>query len=393
MFSLLANAAKYVYEKIGGDKASETNIDTDIDELIARLQVAQEIAEDHKSILDTEINKNPEGCFSRSGVVTKITQDYVLVDKLYMCEDANVDVNNLKLGDRVYYMAYQKDASEIPRIRKIISVLQENWNDDHNADDVVNRETQGCDVTRSQTMRRSIVAKVMKREGRLVFIEPANVSLNLDKVNSTFVPYVGDWLQLESLVEVDVESGDLGGTVLEVDNITPLRSKLLVGKVTKWDGAIGVGVIDNDVIFNKGSCEPGYAPSIGDKVVADSIESDQGIHTWRALTVVPLVQVRTAALYSHLFQIDDNCIFQFNIHVIFNTEAPIKYQIIGNSNGLRVKLRHAVKRKYRKFCIRLEFVVYIFETIRDIKKSMQVCFSIADEKQNCTRRSSLDAKF
>lgn len=278
MFSLLYNAAKYVL--VGSQPA-----EPDIDELIARLQVATDDAENFVAVANAEADNNPEGCFYKTGTVTTITADCVIIDKLYMCESVNVNVDNLKVGDRIQYMAYQRDHSEEPRIRKITSIVDDNW-------DTEDVQTQSADLTQSQIMKRSIVAKVMRREGRQVFLEPVNVSLNLDKVKSTFIPYVGDWLQLESLVELDENSGDLGGEVLEVDNIRPLRSKLKVGNVSSWDSHSGVGAVDKDIVFNKGSCEPGYVPCVGDKVVTDCIESDQGMYTWRSLTVVPLVQVR-----------------------------------------------------------------------------------------------------
>ncbi|XP_043284059.1 probable RNA helicase armi [Venturia canescens] len=281
MFSLLVNATKYI---LG---SSETTKEPNIEELVARLNEAKETLCDPVTVANDEADNDPEGCFYTTGIVTNISTNHVLIDKCYMCESANVNIDNLEIGNKVYYMGYQKDENKAPRIRKIISRIEENWDEEYEP----GTEAQKNYVTQAQMIKRSIVAKVERREGRQVFLEPGNISVNLDKVESTFVPYIGDWLKLESLVEVDEESGDLAGEVLEIDNIQPLRSKLKVGTVTKWGSNLGAGTIDRDTLFNKASCETGYVPHVGDKVVSDSIESDQGIHTWRSLTVVPLNQV------------------------------------------------------------------------------------------------------
>lgn len=282
MLSLLVKATKYV---LGGD---EPTAGPNINDLIARLNEAKEELCDAVAVANDEADNDPEGCFYTTGTVTSICSSHVLIDKRYMCEASNVYVDNLEIGNQVYFMGYQRDKSEAPRIRKIISVVENNWDEEN---DTIG-ESKKNHVVQTQMIKRSIVAKVVRRNGRQVFLEPANVSLNLDKINSNFVPYVGDWLTLESLVEINEEAGDLAGEVLEVDSIQPLRSKLKVGNVTKWDSNLGAGSIDGDTIFNKASCEIGYVPHVGDKVVSDSIESEQGIHTWRSLTVVPLNQVK-----------------------------------------------------------------------------------------------------
>ncbi|KAL0117562.1 hypothetical protein PUN28_010398 [Cardiocondyla obscurior] len=137
---------------------------------------------------------------------------------------------------------------------------------------------------------RSVIAKVMKRNGRIAIAEPNNICIDLHKVQSNFVPLIGDWLVLESLVELNKDSADLSGEILEVDKIKPLRSKLDVGVVSKYNSVTGVGVIDKRIIFHKNVCDQGYIPCIDDKVVSDSIESDQGQYNWRSVTVVPLIQ-------------------------------------------------------------------------------------------------------
>ncbi|XP_015587394.1 probable RNA helicase armi isoform X2 [Cephus cinctus] len=281
MLSFIASAAQYV---LGYGKSTEP----DINEIISRI----ESADDTKSLENQRLeNENQEGFFYKNGRVTTITGEYVIIDDHYICETVNITVSNLEVGDTVHYLAFQRHQNEEQKIRKIISLTNETWDDQPSDREIQVKDALDHKVVKVETLKRSVVGKVTKREGRTMFIEPINITVHLDKVASEFVPIVGDWLMLESLVEVDERSTDLGGEVLEVDRINPLRTKLVVGHVTAYSTTIGIGKIDNSIIFNKISCEPGYVPCIGDKVVSDSIESDQGICTWRSLTVVPLVQV------------------------------------------------------------------------------------------------------
>ncbi|KAK0092944.1 hypothetical protein PV326_000266 [Microctonus aethiopoides] len=272
MFSLVLNTAKYF---LGNSK----DVESDINDAFEKLKVT---CDEHENFVDDDEvceDQNNEGCFYQDGIITSITGNSVLIDDRYICDSENVACHNLNVGTKVHYMAYQKDENSDPKIQKIISIVD--GDDDYSKNCTAN----------NQMFKKSIVVKVMKREGRIFHCEPSNIKFNLDKINSTFVPYVGDWLTLKSLVELNEESGDLSGEILEIDEIQPLRSKIKIGFITKYDQKTGVGAVDKDTIFVKSSCKPGYIPCIGDKVVCDSIESDQGIYTWRCLTVVPLYQV------------------------------------------------------------------------------------------------------
>ncbi|XP_015114635.1 probable RNA helicase armi [Diachasma alloeum] len=220
------------------------------------------------------------GCFYKTGTVTSIASESLLIDDVYFCDPTNCDVPNLQLGTKVHYLAYQKSPKDEIKVRRILSVYDNAW-------DSFVEETQ-APVVQNQLMKKAIVAKVIRREGRLVFLDPLNITINLDSIDSTFVPYVGDWVRVECFVEVDEQSPDLGGVVLEVEKLQPLRSNLKIGIVSHFDARTGTGGVELDTIFSKVSCQPGYIPSVGDKVVCDCIESDQGKYTWRCLSVVPL---------------------------------------------------------------------------------------------------------
>ncbi|XP_012230039.2 probable RNA helicase armi [Linepithema humile] len=273
MLSLIYNTFQYVLKRSSSDK---TEIE-DINEVISHIEHAEENTD---IITEKEEKLDKAGCYYKTGCVTQITQSYILIDDCHMYEQNN-DSTNLKIGDKVQYMAFKRDSNEKPIVKKIICVI-----DDQSWD---NANTKSEDV-HTQMIPRSIVAKVANREGRIVIVKPNNIRVDLSKVQSDFIPLIGDWLVLESLVELNDNSTDLSGEILEVDKITPLRSKLDVGIISKYNYDSEVGIIDKQVIFHKRACEPGYIPRVGDKVVSDSIESDQGLYSWRSLNVVPLIQ-------------------------------------------------------------------------------------------------------
>lgn len=252
----------------------------DIDEVISRIEQAKETNTDI-GVEQTEA-LNEEGCYYKTGNVTRVSANYILIDDCYTYEKIDDSTNNIKIGDKIQYLLYLRDTKTEPKVRKIICVIND-WDNPNN---------KSKDDVHTQMISRSIIVKVIKREGRIAIVEPNDIRIDLHKVRSDFIPLIGDWLVLESLVELNDESTDLSGEILEIDRIKPLRSKLDVGVVSKYNPESEVGVIDKCVIFHKRACDMGYIPCIGDKVVSDSIESDQGQYNWRSVAVVPLIQVR-----------------------------------------------------------------------------------------------------
>ncbi|XP_032689386.1 probable RNA helicase armi [Odontomachus brunneus] len=277
MLTLMFNLVQYTIKHMK-DYSNKTEI-KDIDTAISRLECARGTTEtaEEKKIL------NEEGCYYKTGTITNVAVDFVTIDNLYVYEKNDHLSNNLKVGDDVYYLALLRDPNAKLRVIKIISLTNnESWDNQS--------EISENNVVYNRIIQKSLIAKVTQREGRIIIVEPNNIRIDLNKVQSEFIPLVGDWLTLESLVEVNNDSPDLYGEILEVDKIKSLRCNLNVGVITSYDPQSRVGIIDKSVIFHKGACEPGYVPCVDDKVVSDSIESDQGIYRWRSLTVVPLVQ-------------------------------------------------------------------------------------------------------
>lgn len=287
MLSLIYNGFRSALSYVYLDKSKE---EKNIDEIISRVEHAKEDAdvgadaEEGKNIEEKK-TLSKEGCYYKTGSITYVSENHVLIDNCYMYEKNDDITSNLKVGDKIYYSMYLRDTNTEPKVRKIIYVIDDTWDNAY----IKSKEDT---IIHNRMISRSIVAKVTKREGRIAVVEPNNIRIDLSKVQSDFIPLIGDWLTLDSLVELNDNSTDLSGEVLEVDRIKSLRSKLDIGVITKYDPQNEVGVIDKCVIFHKRACEPGYIPRIGDKVVSDSIESDQGQYSWRSITIVPLIQAR-----------------------------------------------------------------------------------------------------
>ncbi|XP_029175331.1 probable RNA helicase armi [Nylanderia fulva] len=282
MLSLIYNGFRYALNFVHTDKTKE---EENIDEIISRIEYAKEDAgadTEEEEYIEKKEALSEQGCYYKTGCITYVANDHVLIDDCYPFEKEDETTSNLKVGDKIYYSLYLRDTNAEPKVRKIIYVIDDTWD---NANAKLNR-----DVIHKHMISKSIVAKVTKREGRIAFVEPNNIRIDLSKVQTDFIPLVGDWLTLDSLVELDRNSTDLSGEIIEVDKIKSLRSKLDVGVITKYDPRNEVGIIDKCVIFHKSVCEPGYIPCVGDKVVSDSIESDQGQYSWRSLIIVPLIQ-------------------------------------------------------------------------------------------------------
>ncbi|XP_047346297.1 probable RNA helicase armi isoform X2 [Vespa velutina] len=280
MLSFMYNIINNVF----GYKYFSQPEEDDINVVIARLESLQkEDALTSKNEETCEETYDEEGSYYKTGNVTFVNDEYVLIDNCYMCETTNVLTSKPKVGDMVYYFAYKKNEDNDQKIYKIISIIEESWDDT-----VIVPQT---NIVKVDILTKTIIGKVISRKGRKVFIDPNDICIDLDKINSEFIPIVGDWLQLECLVEFDEKKTDLTGKIIEINRIRPLRSKLDINVITVYDPIKEYGTIGKTTVFNKAVCESGYIPYVGDKVASDTIESDQGIYSWRSLTVVPLLQV------------------------------------------------------------------------------------------------------
>lgn len=116
--------------------------------------------------------------------------------------------------------------------------------------------------------------------------EPMEV--DLESIACTFVPIIGDQLVLDCSVQLDESFVDMKGMVVDVEAITPSRSKQLEGRVTRVDMAKRFGEVDRMYCFYFDALDADYTkPQFGDRVSVDAIESNQLFrYSWRCLKVV-----------------------------------------------------------------------------------------------------------
>ncbi|XP_066992645.2 probable RNA helicase armi [Anabrus simplex] len=253
----------------------------DLDSLYAAIVESEISADDNdpdepSAVIDVDTFEG-DACNYRSGTVTTLSSDHGLIDNHLFFDLKNVTLS-LQVGDRVFFLAYKRRATEEWRVKKIISIQDEEWDGDENKDE---------DADLRDAKPRTIVGRVTERDGRNVIVNQ-NITFSLDDVKADFTPIEGDWVKLEALVEVDENVTDLSGEILVVDRVCPLRWRVFTGNVTHWMKT--AGAIDENVFFTRDSCEPGYYPRASDGVAVQAIESTQGQFSWRALTVVPMFQ-------------------------------------------------------------------------------------------------------
>ncbi|XP_014214537.1 probable RNA helicase armi [Copidosoma floridanum] len=277
------------------------------------------------------VEEDDEGCIYAYGTVSLVHNSYVLIENRLMCEMQHVVPADLRKGDRVKYMAYRASKGEDLKVRKIISKSGPDWEkelgvqdgeterdltDDKDDDgepltsypprdedeaDVgapaprpeprVPRKLVSAQMGRQLCMRVH-VGRVNQKKGRKMYLEDGTL-VNLDNVAAEFVPVVGDWLQLDCLFKIDGDVMNFKGEIVEIKTVKPLRRYNKMGRITDFNEELQYGVVDRSIVFNKFVCRNGYLPCIGDKVIVESIESDQeGLQTrWRALSVVPIEDV------------------------------------------------------------------------------------------------------
>ncbi|XP_054285812.1 probable RNA helicase armi [Macrosteles quadrilineatus] len=249
--------------------------------------------ETHHSDLedDVKVDNTVEGqvaCQHRTGVITELYQTHGYITSASSGEEGENRPlyfqlknapENLKVGNRVVFLAFRLAEDSDWVVRKVLYVDNERW-DDKNEDEEEDNTQQSVVKEECETAYKHVIGKITGRKGRTVFAE--DVQFSLDSVEIDFIPVEGDWVSLSSLVQPQSE----GDTVLMVDRVSPLRSCTREGQVSHWTPDCQLGIVDGEVVFSKDACEPGYLPRVGDQVTVYCIESDQGQLTWRAVQVV-----------------------------------------------------------------------------------------------------------
>ncbi|VEN36259.1 unnamed protein product [Callosobruchus maculatus] len=247
---------------------SQDDDNLSLNEACAILETTLENRPEVQNVNTETAEHAPKNAFCRqTGTISQETESKYIIDDKFPFEKGSI---SFPVGTKVSYSYFINEGKPT-----VIDV------------DFVNAEWDEPTPQNGLWTTRILVCKVQQRQHRKLLLDPDTVEVDLDNVCIEFVPVVGDWLQLEVKCTVDEQAIDLQGKILEINKIIPLRSHMVVGKITSWNTDQACGTIDRNIYFDKNVLVNGYVPVVGDKVITQAIESEQNRCIWRALKVVP----------------------------------------------------------------------------------------------------------
>ncbi|KAJ0182407.1 hypothetical protein K1T71_001776 [Dendrolimus kikuchii] len=293
---MLSYFTAFINKLLGRSNFSED--EDDQEEYLAEQLLNLEISE--SGTYETETDYTPEiprdvHCFERTGVVTYIDTNHILIDgRLYF--DLSMCSLSLNLNDKVTYL-YYKDKNDSVIIVRILTNHGTIWCDEN--------YEENTDESKFKVLEHVIIGEVEYREKRFVFMKDTDLKFSLDDVEGTFIPTKGDWLELKCKVQWDENKPtDISPIqVLTVISFKPVRSKIKTTVVTEWSGQ--EGLCDKQIYFNKQCIQDGIEPKIRSKVIVEAIESNQGICNWRALKLLIIKSNTTEQSDAPILNIED----------------------------------------------------------------------------------------
>uniref|UniRef100_A0A2K5D4S3 Cancer/testis antigen 55 n=1 Tax=Aotus nancymaae TaxID=37293 RepID=A0A2K5D4S3_AOTNA len=195
------------------------------------------------------------------GVVTSFCGDYGVIDEsIYFSCDAVTGNAPLKVGQRVNVVVEEDETLHELRAIQV---------------DIV-----PYDAGPSEAETKILIGCIESISEDTVYISE-DIYFSLDIVSEDFVPYKGDWLDIEY-------SSEPGVSNIEV----------ISAKHTRWDHVEEVcitsvrgrnGVIHNTIFFTLDSVKlpHGYQPRVFDTVDVVMVESTHFCYTWRAVSITP----------------------------------------------------------------------------------------------------------
>ncbi|XP_006160797.1 cancer/testis antigen 55-like [Tupaia chinensis] len=212
-----------------------------------------------------ELPQGDNGLKTTQGVVTSIYSDYALINEsIYFSCDVVTDNIPLKVGQKVRAVLEEGETTCELKVIKV-DVLSDDIDDSGPSDVGI----------------RVITARVTSVIADIVCINE-HIYFSLDVVSKDFMPYKGDW--------VEVEYSSLPGPCsIKVQSAKPLlRKRLEKVRITRLQGRNGV--IDNCIFFTMESLKfpNGYRPRKCDIVDIVVVGSIQSCYVWRAVSMSPV---------------------------------------------------------------------------------------------------------
>nr|CAI5839936.1 unnamed protein product [Callosobruchus analis] len=247
---------------------SQDDDNLSLGEACAILETSFENSKEVQSTKTETAKQFPNNAFCRhTGIISQETESKYIIDGKFAFDKGTT---SFPIGTKVTYSYFMHEGKST-----VTDV------------DIVNGEWDEPTAQNGLWTTRILVCKVQQRQHRKLVLDPGAIEVDLDNVCIEFIPVVGDWLELEVKCTVDEQAIDLLGKILEIDKIIPLRSQMVIGKISSWKTDQACGTIDRNIYFDKNVLVNGYIPVVGDKVITQAIESEQSRCNWRALQVVP----------------------------------------------------------------------------------------------------------
>ncbi|KAF6202657.1 hypothetical protein GE061_003056 [Apolygus lucorum] len=223
------------------------------------------------------VNSQDYRCVPYTGKITHLNDRVAVIDKQYYFHVQNTKIPCLKIGDTVSCSLFLNDVETL--VKKVELVEK------------ADTETDGAERTPYEIIRRNdlyqIKGTIVEKILRDITVESdderfPNITFNMDSVAAEFMPQSGDVVILGCTL---LENPGGAHPDVVVEEIHPENTITECGVVTGWNSV--KGNINHCAHFSIQSCEPGYQPAKGDKVLASLIRSNIEHFTWRAIQVIP----------------------------------------------------------------------------------------------------------
>ncbi|XP_058457072.1 probable RNA helicase armi [Malaya genurostris] len=359
MFRLMGKLVGDIFSAIGGH--SET-----VEEKMKRLEAQLEddddqSAENDKKRKEEEQSKNPvepTNCFMQTGNITKVEANYIIIDASLYVDKIVVQAcpfqHQLEVGARVSFLAYKSSDEDSIKVIKFEALVGEVWGDRNEMLQSQEEESKQLvdeiDPTYFNYNQRSEQGTVIaKRRGLLtVETDQGEHSIEMDNLKLTFIPEVGDYVVLDSLVQIDETYFDTRGNILEVRGIAPTRLVQGTGFVTKADSE-GGEIRTDDGVYNylKDICESGQLPGQGDKVVFEAVENAQ--LSYRCIKIV-IEQVAARSVETSKEETKskyDDDFFMNKRGVKITDDIVVKLKDLNESQQVEVIIRNEGERNHK----------------------------------------------
>ncbi|XP_022226546.2 probable RNA helicase armi [Drosophila obscura] len=249
-----------------------------------------------KSNLDQDNSMEKEAvdkfCSSRQGVITDLNSNGGVID-MYIHFDGQASdhiYHQLVKGSVVEYLGYKKADEDFLKVVKILKVIEQGWGESV-TNSTIKAAVESLKLENStyfKTQERVIHGTVIERQQSTIEVDTASghQKFELENVEMTFVPRMGDCVTLECSVQLDDGYVDKQGEILQLLKVLPTR--ILSNEKCKVERCFPeFAVLGTNAYLMRENFPTGPELHMGDYVLADLIECVYSKFTHRAIKVIP----------------------------------------------------------------------------------------------------------